>query len=105
SDGRVLTVEAVALALGHLSTALGPRSQQLADAGDHHGLIHIGPANPLEIDYSVLLGREAVAVQGMGLNFYDALAMLTPVAGGRLEPDDPGPSRFRSPPGGAETPP
>ena len=102
SDGRVLTVEAVALALGHLSTALGPRSQQLADAADHHGLIHIGPANPLEIDYSVLLGREAVAVQGMGLNFYDALGMLTQVAGGRFEPDDSAPSGLRYLPGGEE---
>ena len=53
-----------------------PRSQQLADAAEHHGLVHIGPANPLEVDYASLLGREAVAVQDMGLNFYDAIGML-----------------------------
>src|SRR5699024_657874 len=84
SDGRVLRADAVALALGHLPTALGPRSQQLADAAERHGLVHIGPANPLEVDYASLLGREAVAVQGMGLNFYDAIGMLTHVAGGRF---------------------
>lgn len=102
SDGRVLSAEAVALALGHLHTAPGPRSQQLADAAGHYGLIHVGPANPVEIDYSVLLGRRSVAVQGMGLNFYDAIGMLTQAAGGRFEPDPSSPSGLRYLPGGAE---
>ena len=102
SDGRVLRADAVALALGHLPTALGPRSQQLADAAERHGLVHIGPANPLEVDYAGLLGREVVAVQGMGLNFYDAIGMLTEVAGGRFEPDPTAPSGLRYLPGGEE---
>ncbi|MEE1618761.1 FAD/NAD(P)-binding protein [Brachybacterium sp. J153] len=101
-DGRVLRVDAVALALGHLATALGPRSQQLADAAERHGLLHLGPANPLEVDYAAMLGREAVAVQGMGLNFYDAIGMLTSVAGGRFVPDDEAPSGLRYLPGGGE---
>lgn len=102
SDGRVLRADAVALALGHLPTALGPRSQQLADAAERHGLVHIGPANPLEVDYASLLGREVVAVQGMGLNFYDAIGMLTEAAGGRFEPDPAAPSGLRYLPGGEE---
>ncbi|MBB5831954.1 FAD/NAD(P)-binding protein [Brachybacterium aquaticum] len=102
SDGRVLRADAVALALGHLATALSPRSQQLADAAERHGLVHLGPANPLEVDYASLLGREAVAVQGMGLNFYDAVGMLTTVAGGRFEPDPSAPSGLRYVRGGGE---
>ena len=102
SDGRVLRADAVALALGHLPTALGPRSQQLADAAERHDLVHLGPANPLEVDYAALLGRERVAVQGMGLNFYDAIGMLTSVAGGRFEPDPTAPSGLRYLPGGKE---
>jgi len=102
SDGRVLRTDAVALALGHLPTALSPRSQQLADAAERHGLVHLGPANPLEVDYRQLLGRETVAVQGMGLNFYDAIGMLTQVAGGRFESDDSAPSGLRYLPGGQE---
>lgn len=102
SDGRVLRADAVALALGHLPTALSPRSQQLADAAERHGLVHLGPANPLEVDYASLLGRETVAVQGMGLNFYDAIGMLTAVAGGRFEPDRSAPSGLRYVPGGGE---
>ncbi|MGY5763772.1 FAD/NAD(P)-binding protein [Brachybacterium sp. DNPG3] len=100
-DGRVLTADAVALALGHLPTAPGPRSQQLADAADRHDLVHIGPANPLDVDYASLLGREAVAVQGMGLNFYDAIGMIAAAAGGRFVPAD-GPIGLRYLPGGGE---
>ncbi|MGP9537627.1 FAD/NAD(P)-binding protein [Brachybacterium sp. AOP43-C2-M15] len=102
SDGRVLRADAVALALGHLPTALGPRSQQLADAAERHGLVHLGPASPLAVDYAALLGREAVAVQGMGLNFYDAIGMLTEVTGGRFERDGSAPSGLRYVPGGGE---
>lgn len=102
SDGRVLRADAVALALGHLPTALGPRSQQLADAAERHGLVHLGPANPLEVDYASLLGREAVAVQGMGLNFYDAIGMLTSAAGGRFEEAPGTVAGLRYVPGGAE---
>lgn len=102
SDGRVLRADAVALALGHLPTALGPRSQQLADAAQRHGLVHLGPASPLEVDYEALLGREQVAVQGMGLNFYDAIGMLTTVAGGQFAPDAHSPSGLRYLPGGQE---
>lgn len=101
-DGRVLTVDAVALALGHLPTALGPRSLQLADAAAQHDLLHIGPANPLEVDYRSLLGRERIAVAGMGLNFYDAIGMLTAVAGGEFVEDDSAPSGLRYLPGGGE---
>ena len=104
-DGRVLTADAVALALGHLATAPGPRSLQYAEAARRHDLLHVGPANPLDVDYSSLLGREAVAVQGMGLNFYDAIGMLTHVAGGRFEEvtgSDAPPSGLRYVPGGRE---
>ncbi|GAA1484562.1 FAD/NAD(P)-binding protein [Brachybacterium fresconis] len=102
SDSRVLRADAVALALGHLPTALGPRSQQLADAAVRHGLVHLGPDNPLEVDYVSLLGRESIAVQGLGLNFYDAVGMLTAAAGGRFVPDDRAPSGLRYLPGGDE---
>lgn len=101
-DGRVLVVDAVALPLGHLPTAAGPRSQQYADAAEHHGLVHLGPANPIDVDYSRLLGRQQIAVAGMGLNFYDALGMLTHVAGGRFEPAPERPSGLRYLPGGGE---
>lgn len=102
SSGEVLAADAVALALGHLGTAPGPRSQIMEHAAQRHGLVHIAPANPLEVDYRRLLGRERVAVQGMGLNFYDAIGMITEAAGGRFEEDANAPSGLRYVPGGDE---
>lgn len=102
ADGTRLSVDAAAFALGHLPTAHGPRSRQYADAARRHGLVHIGPANPLDVDYTSLLGRERIAVQGLGLNFYDAIGMLTHVAGGRFVPDTSAPSGLRYLPGGSE---
>jgi hypothetical protein len=101
-DGGVLEVDAVALALGHLATAPGPRSQVMEHAARRHGLAHVAPANPLDVDYASLLGCERVAVQGMGLNFYDAIGMLTEAAGGRFAPDPDSPSGLRYLPGGGE---
>lgn len=100
--GAVIEVDAVALALGHLPTGLRPRSRQLHDFASRRGLVHIGPANPLDVDYRRLLRRERVAVQGMGLNFYDAIGMITDAAGGVFEPDAEAPSGLRYLPGGNE---
>lgn len=102
ADGTRLSVDAAVFALGHLPIAHGPRSRQYADAARTHGLIHIGPANPLDVDYASLLGRRRVAVMGLGLNFYDAIGMLTHVAGGRFVPDPSAPSGLRYLPGGGE---
>lgn len=101
-DGEVLEVDAVVLALGHLATAPSPRSRRIAEAAERLGLLHVPSANPLEVDYTALLGRERVAVQGMGLNFYDAVGMLCEAAGGRFLEDPSTPSGLRYLPGGAE---
>ena len=101
-DGEVLEVDAVVLALGHLATAPSPRSRRIAEAAERLGLLHVPSANPLEVDYTALLGRERVAIQGMGLNFYDAVGMLCEAAGGRFLEDPSTPSGLRYLPGGAE---
>lgn len=103
-DGTVLEVDAVVLALGHLATEPSPRSLRLADAAARLGLVHLPAANPLDVDYTSLLGRERIAVQGMGLNFYDAVGLLTEAAGGRFEEvgRDVSPSGLRYHRGGGE---
>ncbi|UYG16818.1 FAD/NAD(P)-binding protein [Brachybacterium huguangmaarense] len=102
ASGESIDVDAVALALGHLATGPSPRSHRAADLAARHGLVHLPSANPLEVDYAALLGRERVAVQGMGLNFYDAIGMLTEVAGGRFDDDPSAPSGLRYVAGGRE---
>lgn len=100
--GEQLEVEAAVLTVGHLATEPSPRSRRLAEFARAHSLVHIAAANPLEVDYRALLGRERVAVQGMGLNFYDAIGMLTEAAGGVFEEDPSAPSGLRYVPGGRE---
>jgi hypothetical protein len=102
SDGTTFMADAVGLALGHLATAPGPRSQQFAHAAERHHLAHIAPANPLETHLEEVLGRERIAVQGMGLNFYDAVGLLTEAAGGRFVDRPSAPSGLRYLPGGGE---
>ncbi|WP_460475713.1 FAD/NAD(P)-binding protein [Brachybacterium huguangmaarense] len=102
ASGDSLEVDAVAAALGHLATGPSARSRRLAEAAERFGLVHIGSANPLDVDYAALLGRERIAVQGMGLNFYDAIGMLIVAAGGRFEEDPSTPSGLRYLPGGTE---
>ncbi|MDO5663070.1 MAG: FAD/NAD(P)-binding protein, partial [Brachybacterium sp.] len=102
ATGEDLQVDAVALALGHLATVPSSRSRRLADAAARHGLVHLASANPLEVDYGALIGRERVAVQGMGLNFYDAIGMLSAACGGRFVDSPHTPSGLRYLPGGGE---
>lgn len=102
ASGTALEVDAVVLALGHLPLVPGPRSRVLGAAAERLGLVHLASANPLDVDYRALLGRERVAVQGMGLNFYDAIGMLTAAAGGRFVEDPAAPSGLRYLPGGGE---
>lgn len=102
STGARISADAAVFALGHLATALGPRSRQYALGAERHGLLHVPPMNPLEVDYSQLLGRERIAVLGMGLNFYDLIGMLTHVADGRFVPDDGTVGGLRYIPGGGE---
>lgn len=101
-SGAMIEVDAVACALGHLGADPGPRSRRLAEAAEQLGLVHIPSANPLEVDYASLLGRERIAVQGMGLNFYDAVGMVCTVAGGRFDDDPFAPSGLRYIAGGSE---
>ena len=102
STGARITADAAVFALGHLATALGPRSRQYALGAERHGLLHVPPMNPLEVDYGALLGRERIAVLGMGLNFYDLIGMLTHTAGGEFVPDENATCGLRYLPGGEE---
>lgn len=97
-----IAVDSVIFALGHLPTEVGIRARAFQDYAAAHDLAFAAPANPLDVDYKQFLGREKVAVQGMGLNFYDALGMIVEAAGGRFEADDTVPHGLRYVPGGQE---
>ncbi|WP_442818906.1 FAD/NAD(P)-binding protein [Streptomyces sp. NBC_01235] len=86
-DGRVLLgLSAVVLAQGHLPVVADTARQRQAAYAERHGLRHVPPANPADVDLSALAPGEPVLLRGLGLNFFDHMALLTTGRGGRFVP-------------------
>ncbi|MFI0709599.1 FAD/NAD(P)-binding protein [Streptomyces inhibens] len=88
-DGRTLHgLGAVVLAQGHLPTALDREQRRLADYAAGHGLCYLPPANPADLSPSLeaLAPGRPVLLRGLGLNFFDHMALLTTARGGRFVP-------------------
>ncbi|MEU2162584.1 FAD/NAD(P)-binding protein [Streptomyces sp. NPDC019208] len=82
-DGTALSgLSAVVLAQGHLPVAPGAGPTRLAAYAQRHGLRHFAPANPADLDLSGIAPGEAVLLRGLGLNFFDHMALLTTGRGG-----------------------
>ncbi|MGW7051331.1 FAD/NAD(P)-binding protein [Streptomyces sp. NPDC054887] len=82
-NGETLTgLGAVVLAQGHLPVHEGPSQSHLAAYAARHGLRHLPPANPADLDLSGLAPGEPVLLRGLGLNFFDHMALLTAGRGG-----------------------
>ncbi|MEV8432051.1 FAD/NAD(P)-binding protein [Streptomyces chartreusis] len=96
-DGRVLPgLSAVVLAQGHLPTAADTAQRHLAAHAERHGLRYVAPANPADVDLSAVPPGEPVLLRGLGLNFFDHMALLTTGRGGRFVRDDEGLRYLRS---------
>lgn len=86
-SGRELPgLSAVVLAQGHLPTNSAEGQEHLAAHAARHGLRHIPPANPADVDLSAVAPGERVLLRGLGLNFFDHMALLTVGRGGRFTP-------------------
>ncbi|OCC08809.1 FAD/NAD(P)-binding domain-containing protein [Streptomyces sp. PTY087I2] len=86
TDGTRLTgLDAVVLAQGHVPALNSPGEERLARESRARGLVHILPANPADVDLSAVRPGEAVLLRGLGLNFFDHMALLTLGRGGRFE--------------------
>ncbi|WP_328387061.1 FAD/NAD(P)-binding protein [Streptomyces sp. NBC_00400] len=86
-DGRSLHgLGAVVLAQGHLPAVAGPEQQRLADYAAGHGLHYLPPANPADLSapLAALAPGRPVLLRGLGLNFFDHMALLTTARGGRF---------------------
>ena len=94
-NGRTLSaLSAVVLAQGHLPTAPDITHRRLTSYADRHGLHHIPPANPADVDLTVVRPGEPVLLRGLGLNFFDHTALLTTGRGGRFVPAENGGLRY-----------
>ncbi|EXU68472.1 hypothetical protein Z951_09255 [Streptomyces sp. PRh5] len=85
-DGtRLAGLHAVVLAQGHLPQRRSPREAAHAAFAEARGLRYLPPANPAEVDLSGVRPGEAVGLLGLGLSFFDYLALLTEGRDGRFE--------------------
>ncbi|MFG2131639.1 FAD/NAD(P)-binding protein [Streptomyces sp. NPDC048751] len=91
-DGQVLSdLAAVVLTQGHLPVVADAAERRLAAYAERHGLRHVPPANPADLDLSPIAPGEPVLLRGLGLNFFDHVALLTTGRGGRFVRDHRGP--------------
>ncbi|MET9381980.1 FAD/NAD(P)-binding protein [Streptomyces sp. NPDC002928] len=79
---RLDDLDGVVLALGHVDGHLTVRQRRTADLALIHGLTYITPANPADVDLSWVTPGQSVLLRGLGLNFFDYLALLTAGRGG-----------------------
>ncbi|MCM2424136.1 FAD/NAD(P)-binding domain-containing protein [Streptomyces sp. RKAG293] len=83
ADGtRLPHCDAVVLTLGHLRST---RTEAIARQAEQLRLTHLAPANPADVDLSVLAPGQPVLLRGLGLNFFDYMALLTTGRGGVFE--------------------
>jgi uncharacterized NAD(P)/FAD-binding protein YdhS len=85
-DGGPLEgMDAVVVAVGHLPVLPDAQTAELAVFAAGHGLGYLAPANPADVDLACVRPDEAVMLRGLGLNFFDYMALLTVGRGGRFE--------------------
>lgn len=95
-DGRRLTgLSAVVLAQGHLPARPDAAEERFAAYAARHGLRYFPPANPADLDLSGIAPGEPVLLRGLGLNFFDHMALLTTGRGGVFAPDGRGGRVYR----------
>ncbi|MGW6445736.1 FAD/NAD(P)-binding protein [Lentzea sp. NPDC055074] len=85
ADGtRLNELDAVVLAQGHVSARLSPRQERTAALARIHYLTYITPTNPADADLDVIEPGERVLLRGLGLNFFDYMALFTRGRGGQF---------------------
>ncbi|WP_172387724.1 FAD/NAD(P)-binding domain-containing protein [Streptomyces sp. MNP-20] len=83
ADGTVLTgLDAVVLAQGHTPVRPTAAESGLAAYAARHQLRYLAPANPADLDLSAIAPGETVLLRGLGLNFFDHMALFTLGRGG-----------------------
>jgi uncharacterized NAD(P)/FAD-binding protein YdhS len=91
ADGTLLTgLDSVVLALGHVPAALTADQARLRAFAAAHGRTYIPPANPADVYLDGLAAAQPVVLRGLGLTFFDYLALLTVGRGGCFQRGDNG---------------
>ncbi|WP_405801600.1 FAD/NAD(P)-binding protein [Streptomyces sp. NBC_01506] len=82
-DGtRLAGLSAVVLAQGHVPVRPTATERRLAAFAARHALTYLAPANPADADLSGIRPGQSVLLRGLGLNFFDYMALFTHGRGG-----------------------
>ncbi|MFB7248847.1 FAD-binding protein [Streptomyces populi] len=79
---RLTGLDAVVLAQGHVQARPTETERELTRFAARHRLTYLPPANPADVDLTDIGPGEDVLVRGLGLNFFDYLALFTHGRGG-----------------------
>lgn len=103
ADGGLLEVDAVIIAAGWMERAATPWEDDLAHyLKSHPRLAWVPPASPVDQDLSHVAPGTHTIVRGLGMGFFDTMALLTIGRGGRFLPDPESDSGLRYEPSGQE---
>ncbi len=82
---RLNHLDAVVLAQGHLPTRPTAQEERTASLARINHLTYLPPANPADADLDGVPAGEPVLLRGLGLCFFDYLALFTLGRGGRFD--------------------
>ncbi|MGH3431075.1 MAG: FAD/NAD(P)-binding protein, partial [Mycobacteriales bacterium] len=89
-DGRTIVVNQLVMATGHGESELSVEERSFRRLADSAGGRYYPPANPADVDLNLILPGQTVLVRGLGLCFFDYMALLTIGRGGRFTQDSAG---------------
>ncbi|WP_156758794.1 FAD/NAD(P)-binding protein [Microbacterium karelineae] len=95
--GAKIEADAVILATGWMPRRRTPAEGEIARAvALHPGLVWVRPDSPVDQELHHVPGGVHAIVRGLGMGFFDAMALLTLGRGGRFDesPSDPGGLRY-----------
>ncbi|BDX34370.1 hypothetical protein TUM20985_49170 [Mycobacterium antarcticum] len=104
STGETIgALQSVVLALGHMPHHLGETERALSEFADRHHLRYVAPSNPADVPLGAIPAGESIILRGMGLNFFDYMALFTIGRGGTfVRKDENSPATLRYVPSGRE---
>ncbi|MFF8018504.1 FAD/NAD(P)-binding protein [Streptomyces sp. NPDC007929] len=86
ADGtRLNHLDGIVLAQGHVPTRPTPQEERTASLSRIHHLTYLPPGNPADADLDGVRAGQPVLLRGLGLCFFDYMALLTLGRGGRFE--------------------
>lgn len=88
TGGHIGGLDAVVLAQGHVSLRQSVDPGWPAGTVERLGLRHIAPVNAADVDLHQVVAGETVLIRGLGLTFFDYMALLSVGRGGHFRPGD-----------------